>query len=438
MTNNEHLFDKALDVWIKQLPQIKDVIEMIPITWENPLLNHSKIEFDEELGNARERWRRFAPYLQTAFPELHRTNGVIDSNLQKINNMKQYLANHYQVNITGELYMKCDHQLPIAGSVKARGGIYEVLTYAEKIGFQHNMLSIDDPYSVLNEPRFKQLFSNYTIGVGSTGNLALSIGIISAKLGFKVNVYMSMDAKQWKKDLLRNKGVHVHECSGDFSDAVKYGRIRTSLAPNGYFVDDENSKDLFYGYSTAAFHLQKQLNNKGIQVDHHHPLYVYLPCGVGGAPSGISAGLKGIFGSHVHCYFAEPTHAPAVLLGLMTNKLDKVCVQDFGIDGRTEADGLAVGRPSAFAIKKIQSLIDGIYTMDDDELFKLLSLLFDSENIAIEPSAAASLLGPVEIARRESIPKKTTHVVWATGGSFVPREEMLDFYEKGKLLLNLN
>ena len=89
--------------------------------------------------------------------------------------------------------------------------------------------------------------------------------------------------------------------------------------------------------------------------------------------------LKLAFGDAVHCLFAEPTHSPCMLLGVHTGRHEELAVQDFGIDNRTAADGLAVGRPSGFVGKAMQRLIDGYYTVSDEELFRCLALLERSE-----------------------------------------------------------
>ncbi|QWG49972.1 D-serine ammonia-lyase [Bacillus mycoides] len=438
---------KEIEALKEKYPLVNNLIATEEVFWVNP--NMEKYETaiknsplnEEHVKDAEERLKRFAPYIAKVFPETKETGGIIESPLVKISSMKQSLEKSYGKPILGELLLKCDSGLPISGSIKARGGIYEVLKHAEQLALQHGMLTGKDDYSILDSDRFRDFFAKYSIAVGSTGNLGLSIGIMSAKLGFNVTVHMSADAKEWKKDLLRSKGVNVIEYEADYSKAVEEGRLQADADPSCYFVDDENSHDLFLGYAVAASRLQKQLEELEIVVDEEHPLFVYLPCGVGGGPGGVAFGLKLLYKDNVHCFFAEPTHSPCMLLGLMTGLHDKIAVQDIGIDNVTDADGLAVGRPSGFVGKTMEPFLSGNYTVSDEELYRLLKELADTENIYLEPSALAGMIGPLNVCKAENEylqkqqltekVKKGTHIVWGTGGSMVPEDVMNGYYKKG-------
>lgn len=435
-----------IDSLLKASPILEDIINAKPVSWLNPDAQSVKSmpKYSITIADMREAaqlWKRFAPFFIKAFPETKKSKGIIESPLREISKMQARLSEQ-NGEIEGRLYLKCDNELPISSSIKARGGFFEIMKYAETLAFDAGLLTQEDDYRILTTEKFKQFFNKYTIGVGSTGNLGLSIGIISATLGFRVKVYVSADAKEWKKELLRKKGATVIEFAGDFSEAISEGRKRTQADPTAYFVDDEDSHDLFLGYSVGALRIAEQLKTQQIKVDANHPLFVYSPCGVGGSPGGTAFGLKQIYGDHVHCFFVEPTHCPAVLTGLITGEMSAISVQDIGLDNKTEADGLAVGRPSRFATEISKQLISGIFTIEDETLFTLLAELKDTENIFLEPSATAGLIGP-QLMQQSGYAKKhelnlknATHIAWATGGLLVPKEQQVLFYERGRKAIN--
>lgn len=426
-----------------EYPVIQNMARCEEILWLNEKAGQeAELPFDlEDIEEAEARLERFAAYIKVAFPETEKTDGRIESPLVEMTKMKNALEEEFDITIGGRMFLKCDSHLAVSGSIKARGGIYEVLKLAEKIAIDRGMLTTSDDYSILAEERFQKVFSEYSVAVGSTGNLGLSIGIISAKLGFKVAVHMSADARQWKKDLLRQKGVAVVEYQDDYQKAVAEGRKDAAMDPMCHFVDDEGSADLFLGYAVAAKRLEEQFKRQMITCDEENPVFVYIPCGVGGAPGGVAFGLKEIFGPHIHIFFAEPTHAPCMTLGMLTGLHDQISVTDVGLDGKTAADGLAVSRPSKLVGSVMETLLDGCFTINDEKLYPFLAKLADTEELFIEPSACASFTGPSHVLSAEGYLiknnlkdklKNATHIIWATGGNMVPEEEMKAYYNMGK------
>ncbi len=431
----------------EQYPLVKKLIELKEVSWFNPSITRLEEGLSyvglgsEDIQDASQRLKRFALYLAKAFPETAKTNGIIESEVVPISEMQSVLEREYDTPIQGRLFLKKDSHLPISGSIKARGGIYEVLTHAEKLAIEAGLLTESDDYSKLLNEEFRDFFKRFSIAVGSTGNLGMSIGIMSAKLGFSVSVHMSADARAWKKNRLRALGVNVIEYAQDYGVAVAQGRKEAENDPTCFFIDDENSQTLFLGYSVAGERLKKQFDEKGIAVDAQHPLFVYLPCGVGGGPGGVAFGLKMAFGDNVHCIFAEPTHSPCMMLGVHTGLHDAISVQDIGIDNITAADGLAVGRASGFVGRAMERLLDGYLTISDERMYRLLGQLNEAENIQLEPSALAGMIGSIVVTKSveyrarmqfdDTVMGNATHLVWATGGGMVPAEEM-DSYLKNR------
>jgi D-serine dehydratase len=495
---------KSVAQWRESHPLLRQIMDLQEVCRLNPRVRPVEevlptLDIGEnDVADAAARFRRFAPYIASVFPETVEAGGLIESPLRKIETFREFLERNGRGSTgarktgssgaagadgaagaaatvvagrdfsvaPGKLWLKCDNELPISGSIKARGGIHEVLAFAERCAAAEGMLpgvekaggpGQADDYGRFADPDYRELFSRYSLAVGSTGNLGLSIGIMGARLGFSVTVHMSADARQWKKDLLRSHGVTVVEYPDDYSTAVAEGRRLAAEDRRCHFVDDENSRMLFMGYAVAGERLARQCREAGIWIDAEHPLYVYLPCGVGGGPGGVAFGLKLAFGNNVRCFFAEPTHSPAMLVGLYTGLHEKVSVGDFGVDNRTAADGLAVGRPSGFVGRRMEYLIDGAFTVSDERMFRLLAGLYEAEGIALEPSALAGFPGPEMVAAAESRREGAgeaerdagaggaiagpgaagaTHIVWATGGGMVPAAQMEEYLKTGRALLD--
>ncbi|MFP4026823.1 MAG: D-serine ammonia-lyase [Candidatus Brocadiia bacterium] len=433
---------KSIEELANRSEAIINLQERQPFLWVNPHWQpanqclHSLPMAHNDIEEAEARWQRFAPLLEKLFPELRETNGIIESDLLPAPS----LAKRILPPDSGKLMVKADHALPVAGSIKARGGIYAVLHFAESVALENGLLeNKEDDYLTLSSDEAKQVFHTYELSVASTGNLGLSIGITGSALGFPVTVHMSHEAKEWKKERLRHRDVNVIEHQSDYTAACKVARQEAADNPRNHFIDDENSVELFLGYATALPRLKHQLTQAGITIDSEHPLFIYLPCGVGGAPGGITFAARHVFGDDAHCFFVEPVDAPCMTLGLLSERHFDTSIYALGLDLETDADGLAVSRPSRFVGKLMVPLLSGCCTMEDEAMYRHVLDLYETESIEVEPSAAAGCVVPWMLfetdAGRQYLEQhtltpclpNTTHLVWTTGGLFVPPKQHQHF-----------
>src|SRR4051812_19037998 len=87
----------------------------VPATDLLPTLSVSRAA----VGAAEPRWRSFDPLLARLFDEL--ATGRIDSPLRALS---EPLARRVTGGADGAVWVKADHDLPVTGCIKARGGVY--------------------------------------------------------------------------------------------------------------------------------------------------------------------------------------------------------------------------------------------------------------------------------------------------------------------------
>ncbi len=172
-----------------------------PALWTNPARQAQPsaalsalgrtISLDDTQGAAA-RLARFAGLLAQVFPELTATGGVVESPLLPAAALAPALG---LAEAQGSLFIKADHSLPVAGSIKARGGMHEVLEFAEGLALQHGLVEPGGDYRALATPQARELLGRYQVAVGSTGNLGMSIGVVASALGFQATVHRSADPK---------------------------------------------------------------------------------------------------------------------------------------------------------------------------------------------------------------------------------------------------
>ncbi|MDO4617720.1 MAG: D-serine ammonia-lyase [Lachnospiraceae bacterium] len=372
------------------------------------------------LKAAQKRFMRFLPYIAEAFPETAAKKGVIESGLIEIPAMKEWL-NTRGANLQGRVFLKDDAHLPVGGSVEVRGGVHAVLRIAEDLARDAELLVPGEKYNVFNKEAYRQLFGQYTILLCTGADLALAAGLTAEKLGFRVIAQLPSGEAEWKKQLLKEHGIVIREYEGDYRQAVSAAKREADADPK-IFLIDKDSKDLFFGYSSAALRLKVQLGKMDISVDPEHPLFVYIPGDSAAAAGGLTYGLKEVFGRDAHCLIGESVSSSVSWKETLSGEHRMQDNPSEQKTGNSTAD-------ENFTEEMLRTLVSGIFQIDEESLNVYRKELVEKEQLFLEASACAGFAGPEQIQQKgtlwESYLEKeglkdhvsdAVHIVWGTTG----------------------
>ena len=144
--------DQSLWNKVNNVDLLKEVSKGKEVIWINENLEKTDEAMKQiqitmaDIDDAEARLARFAPFIEKVFPETKPQHGLIESPLTAIPHMQKQLEEEYQTIIRGRLFLKQDSHLAISGSVKARGGIYELLKHAEDLALEHGKIKLTDDY----------------------------------------------------------------------------------------------------------------------------------------------------------------------------------------------------------------------------------------------------------------------------------------------------
>lgn len=274
---------------------------------------------------------------------------------------------HFSAMTGNKVFFKPEN-MQRTGAYKVRGAYYKISTLNE-------------------EERQRGLIT------ASAGNHAQGVAFAASRCGVKAVVVMPTTTPLIKVDRTKHYGAEV-VLHGDVYDEA-YEKALELAEENGYtFIHPFNDLDVAAGQGTIAMEIVQEL-----------PLvdYILVPVGGGGLATGVST-LAKLMNPHIKVIGVEPAGAACMKASLEAGHVVKLPHVS------TIADGTAVQQPGDQIFPYIQENLDGIITVDDEELVVAFLDMVENHKMVVENS------GLLTVAALKHLPAENKKVVSILSG----------------------
>ena len=203
----------------------------------------------------------------------------------------------------------------------------------------------------------------------SAGNHAQGVAYAAQHYGVKATIVMPTTTPLIKVERTKALGADVVLAGNVYDEA--YEHALKLAEENGYtFIHPFNDLGVATGQGTIAMEIVQEL-----------PLvdYILVPIGGGGLATGVST-LAKLLNPHIKVIGVEPAGAACMKASLEAGHVVKLP------SANTIADGTAVLEPGDKIFPYIQQNLDGIITVDDDEIIVAFLDMVENHKMIVENS----------------------------------------------------
>ena len=264
--------------------------------------------------------------------------------VKKVTQETKLIYSSYFSDLTGnKIYFKPEN-MQRTGAYKVRGAYYKISTLSE-------------------EERNKGLIT------ASAGNHAQGVAYAAKKYGVKAVIVMPTTTPLIKVERTKSYGAEVI-LHGDVYDEACAHAMELAEQEGYTFIHPFNDPAVATGQGTITMEIVQEL-----------PLvdYILVPVGGGGLATGVST-LAKLLNPHIKVIGVEPAGAACLKASM---EKGEVCTLP---KVNTIADGTAVQTPGDVIFPYLQENLDGIITIEDDELIVAFLDMVENHKMIVENS----------------------------------------------------
>lgn len=211
----------------------------------------------------------------------------------------------------------------------------------------------------------------------SAGNHAQGLALGAHHLGIKATIVMPRTTPQIKVDAVKARGAKVVLHGDNFDEASIHAQKLVEERGLTY-VHPFDDPDVIAGQGTVAMEILRQYPG--------HIDAIFVPVGGGGLAAGVAAYVKYVR-PNTKVFAVESEESACLKAALEKNK--RVTLPQVGIF----ADGVAVAQIGQETFRVLKKTIDGVITVNTDEICAGIKDIFEDTRSIGEPAGAVSIAG---------------------------------------------